>query len=378
MRNPEDRVCAGSSLTSTRICRHGSVHFPVSDNRNSDHLWSLLDFAGSRIFSLNETTSGACVLAPCRWYELSVFPLIGIGSFAFYPTLRNLQDTECNMHGVLNEGHCQCDAGYPCVWMQVTHRWHGDTCTEQCPGYLTIDEGTFDCNGYGDCIHNQSTNKWECVCDEYASGEGCQNACPVENTDSGATIVCSNHGTCDSTAGTCDCNPGYYGDDCSLSCPGLRSATNETATECSGHGDCIDIGISKVECECNAGFYGEACDKQCPGLVEEDGVEYACSGHGECDNGVCRCDPFFYGEACDKQCPGLIEINGEQRECNGHGVCNGQTLKCECVSPSYEGDACAFSLSLSSRHLRRVYMSPRPLHRLPDLCMRRRVAISSP
>ena len=261
--------------------------------------------------------------------------------------------------------------------MRLTHRWHGSDCKEQCPGHITIDEGTFECSGYGDCIQNKSTKKWECVCDDYASGKGCEIACPVENDESGDTLVCSNHGACNPAEGTCTCSPGYYGDDCSMSCPGLLSATNETAVECSGHGSCLDIGASKAECECNAGFYGEACDQHCPGLVKVEGVEYACSGHGVCNNGVCQCDPFFYGDACDKTCPGLIEINGEQRECSGHGICNSQTLQCECSSASYEGPACGLSLSLSSRHLRELHVCPRPLHRLPDLRVRRRVVFFS-
>lgn len=261
--------------------------------------------------------------------------------------------------------------------MQVMDSWHGSECTEQCPGYVELEEGAFDCNGYGDCELNESTNKWECICDDYASGEGCQIVCPVSNDENGDIVVCSGHGTCDSAMGVCSCHPGYYGDDCSLSCPGLLAANNDTATECSGHGSCLDVGASKVDCSCDAGFYGEACDQHCPGLITLDGVEYACSGHGDCNNGACRCDSFFYGDACDKTCPGLIEINGKQKECSGHGICNAQTLQCECSSPNYVGEACLLARSLSSRLLRQLHVRPRPLHGFPDLRVRRRVATVS-
>ena len=255
-------------------------------------------------------------------------------------------------------------------------RYHGDECKEQCPGYVELSEGAFDCNGYGDCELNKSTNKWECDCDDYASGKGCEIVCPVSNNDAGDILVCSDHGACNSALGTCSCLPGYYGEDCSLSCPGLLSATNDTATECSGHGSCLDIGATKVECECNAGFYGPACDQSCPGLVELSGVAYACSGHGTCDNGICRCDPFFYGPACDQSCPGLVEIDGKQQECSGHGTCNAEILQCECSSPNYVGAACAINPPLSPRHLRELHVSPRPLFGFPDLHLRRGVSFS--
>ena len=256
-------------------------------------------------------------------------------------------------------------------------RYHGDECKEQCPGYVELSEGAFDCNGYGDCELNKSTNKWECDCDDYASGKGCEIVCPVSNNDAGDILVCSDHGTCNSALGTCSCLPGYYGEDCSLSCPGLLSATNDTATECSGHGSCLDIGATKVECECNAGFYGDACEQSCPGLVELSGVAYACSGHGTCDDGVCRCDPFFYGPACEQSCPGLVEIDGKQQECSGHGTCNAETLQCECSSPNYVGAACAINPPLSPRHLRELHVSPRPLFGFPDLHLRRGVSFPS-
>ena len=39
---------------------------------------------------------------------------------------------------------------------------------------------------------------------------------------------CSGMGTCDPTTGTCSCNGGCYGDDCSVVCP----------NDCSGMGTC--------------------------------------------------------------------------------------------------------------------------------------------
>ena len=73
-------------------------------------------------------------------------------------------------------------------------------------------------------------------------------------------------------SGTCYCDPGYYGADCSVgSCPGNCSSA-------AGRGKCVDF-----LCECTRGFTGDDCSlRSCPGLP-------SCSGHGKCFDGTCAC-----------------------------------------------------------------------------------------
>lgn len=122
---------------------------------------------------------------------------------------------------------------------------------------------------------------------------------------------CTGHGIC--IEGTCSCDLGYEGADCSdLSCP----------NDCSGQGECDH---SRGRCECQAGFTLEDCSGLvCPGymtigeyqevlsmgfnpLADDSGVQFVhCSGNGACNftDAVCRCDPYYSGFGCERfLCP---------------------------------------------------------------------------
>jgi hypothetical protein len=143
------------------------------------------------------------------------------------------------------------------------------------------------------------------------------------------SIECSGRGSCDYSAGRCQCYPGFTGESCQrLSCP----------NDCSGHGVCQslkrfvrDIGYTNVfaydaawdaekvmGCLCDAGYRGSDCSKiECPsggdpmsgpgglGIDEDSNMVDArdCSGRGLCDysTGMCECFDGYHGERCEAQ-----------------------------------------------------------------------------
>jgi len=99
---------------------------------------------------------------------------------------------------------------------------------------------------------------------------------------SACPTACSKQGMC--IEGTCLCNDGYQGSDCSI------------VSVCSGNGrlteSLLETGESLKTCMCDHGFAGRDCERQ---LVCADA---ACSGHGVCENGRCTCNWGFSGHSC--------------------------------------------------------------------------------
>ena len=93
-----------------------------------------------------------------------------------------------------------------------------------------------DCNGYGDCVLNKTTNTYFCQCFENRYGESCTIICYSNQCGNGG---CNNEGTC-------TCNEGYYGTSCN--CNPLYN--------CSGNGNCTSSG----SCLCNNTNYGSSCN----------------------------------------------------------------------------------------------------------------------
>ena len=106
-------------------------------------------------------------------------------------------------------------------------------------------------------------------------------------------------GTCDSTTGSCTCNAGCYGDDCSVVCPGFPNVC------CAGMGTPVyNPSTNTATCDCDPGCFGDdcslfACTKDC-------------SGRGTCDSatGTCNCNEGCFGEDCNSN------DNTDKCECN--------------------------------------------------------------
>jgi hypothetical protein len=127
--------------------------------------------------------------------------------------------------------------------------------------------------------------------------------------------ICSNHGQCDSNSGTCNCLAGYWGPDCSGSCPGGGSSYI-----CGGHGHCLDGASGNGQCVCDPGW--AVCNAKV----------------GLCDANI-RSDPSHCG-ACDTPCkvgPGVVSATCLNSTCSltcdsGYTKCFGQCVpgsKCE-------------------------------------------------
>lgn len=153
-----------------------------------------------------------------------------------------------------------------------------------------------------------------CDCDDGYAGGSCQYS---------DVTTCAGHGTVRSD-GSCLCNTGYIGDDCSITCPGFDGT--DTSTLCSGHGTCgvDEAGQPACRCEpnwegegssslahgcseCTDGLWGSTCSTVCPG--RRDDVD--CSGSGVCDQGkagtgTCACAARRGGAGCENA---VVKVN---------------------------------------------------------------------
>ena len=119
--------------------------------------------------------------------------------------------------------------------------------------------------------------------------------------------------------GSCLCDDGWTGLDCSIECAGGHTSP------CSFNGDCQIDG----SCQCYYGYRGAGCQHQCPGIearVFTGPSSWECSGRGACDvhphqdnaSATCVCDLGYAGLDCRFSCPGFEEAAGI---CFEHGFC---------------------------------------------------------
>ena len=95
-------------------------------------------------------------------------------------------------------------------------------------------------------------------------------------------------------------------------CPGTVM-NNNILIQCSSHGFCID-----GKCECDKGFYGEDCLGICPGLIMEGNEVKECNGNSVCDpkSLTCKCNEGEFNlVTCGPKCESTTS-------CNRRGLCN--------------------------------------------------------
>merc|ERR1712212_852424 len=111
------------------------------------------------------------------------------------------------------------------------------------------------------------------------------------------------HGTCTDGVNsyTCQCTPGYRGDNC-----------DEDVDECQPNqcvkGTCTD-GVNSYTCKCIPGYKGDNCDEDINECQSNPCV------HGSCADGVnsytCQCNPGYGGDNCDEEII-LLTLDGAE------------------------------------------------------------------
>ena len=189
----------------------------------------------------------------------------------------------------------------------------------------------------GPCLNTARYQHFGPKCDAVciAKGSSADDVCREISSGGGVCNACNGHGTCDGPQ--CDCDEGWFntigGEQCALSCP-------DVGIECGATGICQSVG-GELQCVCKPGYYGENCDLTCGSMNN-----LACSGHGKCSLtalGVpaCTCETHYVGDMCQYECPGDKTF---PTSCSGHGECfdDDGTAVCTCdASTSWSGVDCS-------------------------------------
>ena len=147
---------------------------------------------------------------------------------------------------------------------------------------------------------------------------------------------------------TCECESGYYGDDCSY-----------TREHCNGNG-VPTIVDGNVTCDCDEP--GNMAGPQC-----EYTRDHTCNDNGSPnDDGSCDCDDGYYGDHCSACQAGMVGPNCDvpctrETTCHEHGHCKDElddegNPQCECddgwiddgenqcsqCADNYYGDDCVY------------------------------------
>ncbi|XP_018411041.1 PREDICTED: tenascin-N-like [Nanorana parkeri] len=173
---------------------------------------------------------------------------------------------DCSPHGKCVDGVCQCAEGYT-----------GVDCKEK--------KCSVDCRPNGRCVNGV------CVCDEGFIGDDCSTGLSIILNHKAELVksnsmpkvnqvridsLCNGNGRYDLATGTCICDAGFEGPDCSQ---------KSCIPACGENGKCVN-GV----CVCSAGFLGLTC--------QEPDCVVSCGDNGRCDGGLCFCEEGFFGESC--------------------------------------------------------------------------------
>ena len=113
------------------------------------------------------------------------------------------------------------------------------------------------CDGHGKC------NCGQCLCNDQHVGTYCR--CLKSKCPKGpGGKVCSGNGVCvckgDPPITKCECNSGWYGDNCACKDDDDMCTDKRTGAVCFDRGEC-QCTLEGKKCECYAGFTGKYCQK---------------------------------------------------------------------------------------------------------------------
>ncbi|KAM3915579.1 tenascin-N-like [Leptodactylus fuscus] len=116
----------------------------------------------------------------------------------------------------------------------------------------------------------------------------------------GVVGKCNGNGKYVAALGSCQCDEGWEGPDCSIQkCP----------VDCGEFGTCVD-----GACVCAEGYTGADCrEKKC---------DVDCRPNGRCVNGECVCDEGFMGTDCSIEIASLCHYKGRYDPVSGTCVCD--------------------------------------------------------
>jgi hypothetical protein len=209
----------------------------------------------------------------------------------------HMSDSMCSSHGYSMYGSCVCDQG-----------WSGADCSSTSGGGGGGGGGSAGCH----CFASGPANIWFCeTAGTFLDAASCMNTnglCHWGPTENAACQVdCSSHGH--SMYGSCVCDQGWSGADCSQSgggctltgCPPSSHACftdpNDACyqtcqnycvgtTTCSGRGH-----LMYGNCVCDQGWSGADCSHMSDSM---------CSSHGYSMYGSCVCDQGWSGADCSQ------------------------------------------------------------------------------
>ncbi|KAH9488616.1 hypothetical protein Btru_061289 [Bulinus truncatus] len=151
------------------------------------------------------------------------------------------------------------------------------------------------------CNWNTTTDTPVCtkrVCDSTHFGQNCslQCACNTSNTED-----------CDDVNGTCTCNPGWGGNNCSQACDASHFGPNCMSTctcNMSNTAECNDVNGT---CTCSPGWSGISCNQACDASHFGPNCMSTCtcniSNTADCNdaNGTCTCNSGWSGSNCNQE-----------------------------------------------------------------------------
>ena len=230
---------------------------------------------------------------------------------------RNCEFTDksdvCSGKGIMmNYGYCHCIDGFSGVDCEI----------QEPEKNCGIKFNNYQWSGYPVYINDSVV----CQCEYGYYGDNCEKKC--DNT-------CDNGGEPIYQEGKCQClcnkyGNAYYAENC-LNCSTQISCKYNGSTSGSFR---YNKTTQSCECDCYSGFFGTNCEKKCSS-------EILCSNHGyaqynsETQSCECSCSEGYYGVNCEKDC---LSLDCGQ---NGKGIYNSNTQSCECFcSGDYYGKKC--------------------------------------